>query len=360
MKIALIADLHLQGKTLSKCITALDMANVHIDETKCDAVAFLGDVFHKGAMVADRYGSTGDLQRVILDFINKQISNNRKVILIEGSHDHAGQNRSALEFLRGYSPLVSVYDKPCIIEVDGVTIGLLPWVEKSIFYANKCAGMDRTDANAMYTKAIHASLGIFRAGFEGKKNTMLLGHCEVQGSKVNPGYVVQGGMGYSFTEGQLDATGADYIALGHIHKKMGYYVGHLYQDDFGDEGNPQGFYIATIEDDITDHHYVLPLPEYFTIEVSAITDMSAVDFNPRNHYKLRFHSETAYEEYLTNAIANYPNMIIEKLWGKTDYVSRTATELSTQMSEGDLLAEYIKINPLPEGVSLEALMEVLG
>lgn len=220
MKIIHIADLHISGKNYERAKQALEQVKEFAIEHQVNIIVFSGDVFDK-YNIADRHKTVGDLQALLLDFM---VSSMQYYFLV-GNHDYRGNQRSALEFLR-HIPNSLVVDKPMVWPLNRVDFGFLPWVDKAQYVANFCQGMSKTDSDARFNERVHEALGIFQ--FTPGRQSILFGHIDVSGTKVNDGYTVEND-GYTFNSGMLDATGANKIFLGHIHKRQGFYTGALYQ-----------------------------------------------------------------------------------------------------------------------------------
>jgi DNA repair exonuclease SbcCD nuclease subunit len=116
----------------------------------------------------------------------------------------------------------------------------------------------------------------------------------------------------------LQQSGADYIALGHLHKRFDAYIGAIRQCNFGEEGNPTGFEVLTIENDTLDVRY---------IEINAPKFITGENLDDYNHYRT-----------------------IDTVEEKTREL-RTETEMSVDMSDEELLQVYMKQNPIPEGLT---------
>lgn len=349
MKIAHIGDVHLQGKNLDKIIWALHAVVEKLEDEKPEIVAFSGDIYDRGN-IADRHGSVGTLQNEFLQILNMigAIPSVKHIFIVKGNHDEVGAHQlHALSFLKFVSlPTASlkVIDEPETVSLNSVKMGFLPWINKAHFIAKNCPpGASRDECQEMFNAATERMLGIFEFGSEAVN--LLFGHCEIAGARQG-NYVLVGGC-YEFIEDQLNATGADLIRLGHIHKRQGFYAGALCQTNFGEEGNPQGFEIIEFLDksNITCRHVPIESAEFHTFEIHDQSDAdnaaSLILAKPKDYFKLRFHKEELFEVY---QIIN-DNLQIEKLWNRQEYVARTETQLTAAMGVGELLAEYVKLNP---------------
>lgn len=356
MRVIHTGDWHLKGSTLAKGKEAIKQFMAKVGEIKPDVIVISGDVFER-SNVSDRSASVGDLQRIILDMVHV-LRQKSQLVFIYGNHCVTGQHYGSLEFLRNIKN-VTVVDRPTVLDFNGNKIGCLPFIDKGVFYSKHCVGISKSEADAKFNTAITSMLGYFKACFAGYNNGMLFGHCDIQGVQVNAGYQIQGGQSFCFTSGLLEATGAKYIGLSHIHKRIPPYVGSLFQGSHSDEGYSQGFdFILSNEDGITESYITLDLPEFKTVEINSDQDVIDFDYQPEKYeYKLRFYSESAFNRADPAVLAKCE---VERLWNKRKYVARTEQTLTASMSVAELLQSYIKINPIPNGVTEKELMEVVG
>jgi DNA repair exonuclease SbcCD nuclease subunit len=236
----------------------------------------------------------------------------------------------------------------------------LPWVDKGAFYQDHCIGLNKSESEKRYTEYIYSILEQFKREFSTSgRPCLLFGHAEIQGTQLNPGHMLQSGS-FSYTLGSLANTGADYISLGHIHKRDGVYAGALYQNNFGEEGNSQGFEIITIHDDdngISDEYFDIDLLEFKTVDIKSGTDLSLLSKYYGHNLKIRFYSENLYHEIVSTHVFD-DNTVIERCWNNNKYVKRTEKEINAETPESELLAEYIKLNPLPDNLTMSDLQGV--
>lgn len=98
------------------------------------------------------------------------------------------------------------------------------------------------------------------------KPTVCVAHQEVKGAVTGTHrYIAQGGVEPAVLPGPFD-----YVVFGHYHKYQqvadrSWYLGALLQQDFGEEGNPQLFWIFDTEAMTWESHTV-PVPAFFTVE----------------------------------------------------------------------------------------------
>lgn len=168
------------------------------------------------------------LNQVRTRFVDAMEKKGITMDLVLGNHDAYYRNtinlNSPHELLHGRA-CVRVHATPSVIEVDGVKLGLVPWIAK----ANQDECLD------------------FIAS---KPSKVLFGHFEVSGCEPIRGIQHEGGMSPSLF--------ADYDSVysGHFHCKHSreniHYLGTQYQMTFSDLGETKGFHIYRPSDDTMD------------------------------------------------------------------------------------------------------------
>jgi len=367
-KIAHIGDIHISGKNRDRTSLALSKCADEIINRDVNVVVLSGDVFDK-PNIADRYATVGELQDILIHFLNRIVDKVDHIVIANGNHDTTDIGKSSLNFLKSWHNKVNVFETPETLIVDGAIIGMLPWINKGRFVAHNCLGMDKIQSDQLFNSHAHRLLGVFQKRFSNnrfaniKLAPLLFGHCDIQGTKATEYYMVQGGS-FAFTENQLRSTGAKYVSVSHIHKRQRLYVGSLFQTNFGEEGNPQGFEIITVNDSVVAEEYIeLDVPKYQTIEIHSNEDVDNLlspDILDSTLTKVRFYSESAHNHYMSIPVQKEPLAIIEPLFNKRKHFTRTEDVLSMDLSDNELLSSYIKQNPLPDGVQKQELMEVLA
>lgn len=347
MRIAFFTDAHLNGKHFKDCELALSLLAKSLKEQKPDIIIDGGDLFDT-ARIADKYKSLGDIQRLALDFFEQ--FKDTEVFLLEGNHSIAGAKKSALEFLKADKR--DVIQSPIVLDlINGIKIGLMPWISKSAFYASNCVGLSQKESEQKYTQELYNMLGYFKDEFEGNVG-LIFGHLELQGLKINAGYTVQAGS-FTYTASSLEQTGARMINLGHIHSREGYYTGALFQHSFGESNNPSGYEVIDIDEagEISVQYIELDTPKFYSIDIHTAKDLEFV-WNDTDHYRLLFYSE---EAYMNAEVPFLEKFVIEKRWKEETRQLRTDSDLSTEMSDEQLLKVYMEKTPIPEGITFKDL-----
>jgi DNA repair exonuclease SbcCD nuclease subunit len=327
MKIAICADLHFRGKKLEDKRKAWEQAGQKMIDEKIDMVILAGDTFDN-RQIGSRESSTGSVAEAFLTPSKKLIQAGIKVFAVKGNGVHEGTNgeqKSPLEIFKGTG--IEVADQNMMIEKESemVTISLLPWLEDE----------DRTQKLAEALEKIKN---------RNAKYKLIVGHITVRGCTLNNGMQLQGTGEFEVDARDLEATGADLIVLGHIHKRQQigqriWYVGALTQDSFGDEGNPQGFMIVDTEK--RTHEFVeIDAPEYRTIEMKSNAEMP-VPRDSGDYIKLRFKEKPTAEmmEDIKNNILNY-NMIVE-IVPEREIITRKVEGVEAGRSDEELLRAWL-------------------
>ena len=358
-KVAHIGDIHISGKHFDRAQEALEQASKIIIKEECNIVVLSGDVFDR-YNIADRFKTVGEQQALLKNFIKSLLPKVGYILIANGNHDTIGKGKSALEFLEDAYKRVFVIQKQEFFSFQDVGIGVMPWICKSEFIKRHCVGKPKSEIDQMFSKYIEDMLGFYKAKIQKQRAkldvpSILFGHCDIEGHQANDYYKVQGGS-FAFSEKKLHDTGFDYVSLSHIHKRSGLYVGSLFQNNFGEEGNPQGFEIVTVEGQhLKSKYHHINLPEHTTIDI--MEDSWLPDLSGGNYYKLRFYFEKSYNEFMNSVEGStfFQDVMIERLWDVKKHVSRTDNPISPAMSLSDLLDEYMNLNPLPEGISKELI-----
>ena len=167
---------------------------------------------------------------------------------------------------------------------------------------------------------------------------IIVGHLTVRGAQLNSGISMLGSE-FEVTQQQLEDTGADLVALGHIHKRQWIgdkicYVGALSQDNFGEEGNPAGFLV--IDTEKKTHEFVdIKAPDYRTLH--------GLEKSPPKHpidgdyIKYRFKEKPGNYE----ALESDPKSTIEIVPDR-EVVHRKVEGIEAGVSDIDLLSAWLK------------------
>jgi exonuclease SbcC len=294
MKIAHISDLHCCREHAEEALVSLRFFAAHIKKSPADLVCISGDIWDASMLNTEASGFTRFVEAI------RDIAGLAPVAMIYGtpSHDTDGSLEifrnitskhgiTILEpgqayFLHGDGTVISESQK--YTSWSGITAVLfgIPEPRKKYLLAETSAGKDETE------EAIRAAMRkmCFLLGAKRREYPdipcVTLYHGDVAGSALQNGQTVERGTGIAVTIDDLASIGADYYALGHIHKPQrvgslpAYYAGSIYPKNFG-ETHQAGFNMADVESSLDNEHTVLvtavdfPHPKNMKIEVGGDT-----------------------------------------------------------------------------------------
>ncbi len=264
MKIGLVGDLHFRDKKLSDISSAWQKTLEICEQKYVNYLLQAGDVFDS-FNISGRQASFGTVFDAFIcplrEWLGRSIS--RRAFFIPGNHDVAGPGqKDALIALDGL-PQITVAHIPDVYSYDGLHIAALPWLTKAHLVA-KQPGLKADELEAVYKKKVNEVLAYLHNEIEGYKGyKILLGHCELPGVKVSNSFYMVGGS-FCLDSTVLENLGVDKIALGHIHKRQGWYLGALTQQNFGEADNPTGFEI--VDTDTGKSEFIeVDSPKYYAI-----------------------------------------------------------------------------------------------
>jgi exonuclease SbcD len=229
--IAHLADLHFDVDHLEdalRCFTAAIMAAV---ERRCDAMVLAGDVWDREIRVDER-SPLMPVVRLIRD-----VADHMPVIIVKGNHDRPG-SLGLFSQLKAEHPIF-VAEAPTSIGCAGISWSLLPYPNKAFLLAQANGSQEETDVKANNAlRGIIAGFAAEHANYGPDTPHVLVYHGNVTGGAVESGQILLGG-DVMIGAADLEASGADYVALGHLHawQKLGtrcYYPGSLYHCNFGE------------------------------------------------------------------------------------------------------------------------------
>ena len=246
MRIAHIADIHLtdrkgyNGMTLDEQVELLSWIGQHAYDRDARVMLVPGDIFDHVSTPAMRNAAITVFARW---------AQHLPVMVVRGNHDRPGD----LDFLGCLATkhTIAIHDVPAIQEIKGLKIACLPWPAKG-WLAGQLERDIGQDINQAAKAAMLAILRGFAAEFEGSTvPCVLLGHAELGGASMDNGQPLAPLADMPLAAGDLLDTGADYIALGHIHKHQIIddricYAGSTHQTSFGCTGS-KGYCLVDVE-----------------------------------------------------------------------------------------------------------------
>lgn len=240
-RIAHIADLHLCTEQRQESLEALDFAIRTAINAGCDALVIAGDVWDRAVSVDDKSAFTAAMESLQL------AAGRMPVLLVYGNHDRPG-SLEPFEIMGGTTTFpIRVFDRPMTVNLAGMAFSMLPYPQKSRIASWVQGGQEASDETA--SDMLRAICRGFAAQNEGDLPHVLVYHGNVTGCIVESGQTLLGG-DVMIGAADLEASGADYVALGHIHGRqmLGtrcWYPGSTYHTDFGEIG-PRWMHIVDV------------------------------------------------------------------------------------------------------------------
>jgi predicted phosphodiesterase len=225
MKVAIINDTHFGARNdsavfLDHFISFFETQFFpYLKENNIQKVIHLGDFFDRRKFI--NFNTLNKVRSTIIKgFVDQEID----LHVIVGNHDTYYKNTNKIN---GLSELVSdrysnisVYEKPEILELDGLCVGLVPWINA-----------ENEEETSQFLKSC--------------KCPIVMGHFELNGYEVMKGVKFDGG------RSDKDLKRFEMVLSGHFHSKSSknnvFYLGTQYQITFGDLNDKKGFHIFDTE-----------------------------------------------------------------------------------------------------------------
>lgn len=333
-KIAITADLHMQAKKLDDIRRGWEELITHLINNKIPYFLIGGDLF-SNYNIAGREASFGTVYSALAEPLRKYKQAGGYVYAIPGNHDIAGQNqRDALVSLE---ELITVVREPGGAVLAGtdekIYVSFLPW---------------------MYNNAIpHEQL--MPKAKRGYFN-ILLGHCELSGTQINNHYTIPVGGQFELPKEAFIGKGYDYIALGHIHKRLDYYIGAPWQTTFGEEGNHPGFVVLDVKGGKATESWIdlTSTRQYFTYNADNGSNIKLVPGKKGIDYvKIKYTNEPPQIELGSN-------VTLEKI--STQRILRARTDISMSSTLREMIMAWMKENPSQSSnePSIDEMLHVAG
>ncbi len=256
MKILHTSDIHCCKEHERDVMISLREINASIEKHDVDLIAVAGDWWDATVQNSEQ----GGLDRFL--GVLQSMANKVPVVMVEGtpSHDVDGslnvikrlQSENGITVLEPGVPYilnwgkVSPADKiptACRLNNQLLILGI-PEPRKKHLLANGTTGKDATEEavrDAM--RLLCFQLAAIRKEYADLP-CLVVYHGEVAGTTLQNDQTIERGTGIAITIDDLASIGADYVALGHIHKPQqvgtlqAYYAGSVYAKDFGETHKP--------------------------------------------------------------------------------------------------------------------------
>ena len=261
IKVAHIADLHCCREHQEEALKSLHFLAQSIKKSPVDLVAIAGDTWDASMLNTEASGFNGFVDAI------RDIADEAPVAMIYGtpSHDtdgslevfrkiNCGHSITVLEPAQSYLLLnegVVLDDGKAHPEAKAVILGV-PEPRKKYLLANATAGKDETEALLRSSMQKLCFILAAKRRDHAELPCVMLYHGDVAGCSLQNDRTIERGTGISISIDDLSQIGADYYALGHIHKPQqvgtlpAYYAGSIYPKDFG-ETHKAGFNLVQIE-----------------------------------------------------------------------------------------------------------------
>lgn len=262
MRIAHIADLHCCKEHQKEALESLDEICLSLTTNPVDLIAIAGDTWDASMLNTEASGFNDFVARI------QNLATFAPVVMIYGtpSHDTDGslevfrkiRAKNTITILEAAKPYFLENGK--IVETSTAPEALIfgiPEPRKKYLLANVTTGKEETEStirDAM--QKLCFLLAAKRREFPDIPCVMLY-HGDIAGSSLQNDRTIERGTGIAISIDDLASIGADYYALGHIHKPQqvgtlpAYYAGSIYPKDFG-ETHKAGFNIVEIADGKTE------------------------------------------------------------------------------------------------------------
>jgi exonuclease SbcD len=241
-----VGDLHLTDRggdsraTLEEQVELLTWIGKDAASAEAEVMLVAGDVFDAASSPRER--------RAAADVLTAW-GELMPVVTVRGNHDSL-LDLDILGRLRSKFP-IRVFEEPGSVRLDGLLVACIPWPQKA-WLAARMLGANGPELNATAAQAMRAILQGLALQFQAATvPAVLLAHLELGATLTDSGQPMAGRCDIELSEADVLATGADYVALGHIHKPQTIgdrirYAGAPRQTNFGEEGG-KGYSLVTLE-----------------------------------------------------------------------------------------------------------------
>ena len=218
MKIAIITDTHYGARKGADYIHSYfknfydNIFFPYLEKHNIDTIIHMGDMFDSRKSID--YQSLEWSKRVVFEPLKKY-----KVHAITGNHDAYYKNTNKVNspelLLKDYDNIIT-YSKPTEINIGGLDILLLPWINSENFEESK-------------------------EFIDNSKSKIAMGHLEINGFKATRGHMMEDGMDVSIF------SKFEKVYSGHFHTRSTdgkiYYLGNPYEMYWNDVNDKRGFHI---------------------------------------------------------------------------------------------------------------------
>ena len=253
MRVAIVADSHFSERS-------------RFDECKRIHTWILDDIVKRGVHLVLHAGDMYDerstpMEREAVAVWLQEVAEHAAVVIVRGNHDRV-RDVPLMRKLSSRMP-IHVVEDACIVEHDNAAIACLAWPQEA--FAAQMAGNASIETRK---QGISDSLRSVLMGFQQKLRShngprILLSHAMVRGATTSFNQELVG-CDMEVGSEDLAQSGADFVALGHIHKHQTFgnsrgipivYTGSPYHKTFG-ETETKGYVVADFENDRVNWEFV--------------------------------------------------------------------------------------------------------
>lgn len=246
IRVAHVADTHAdEHSRFDEHERVMRFISDRIRDSEIDLVVHAGDIF-------ERATTTAREREAVSDWV-QAVAESAPLVLVRGNHD-SDLDVLALNRLRT-DHNVFTFDRPSTITLAGCEVHCLPWPRRSALVAAITPDVPREQVNAMARDALASVLRGFSAGAaHAGWPRIFVGHVDLDGAVTDTDQpMVNGDMSVSLSE--LALAGADYYALGHIHRHQRaaidgapvVYPGSPRHCNWGEPTAGKGFVVASFD-----------------------------------------------------------------------------------------------------------------
>ncbi len=232
------------------------------DAAKAGAKALVhgGDLFERESTPAERRAAA----EVITAWAELM-----PVVIVRGNHDRP-LDLHVLGRLRTRHPVV-VQEEPGTVRLPGLDVACLPWPRRA-WLAAMMGPVSREALGQAAADGLRSILQGFQVGWRPGVPRVLLAHVELGSAKDDAGQPMAAHCDVPLNDGDLLETGADYVALAHIHRSQTIaqrirYPGSHRSTAYGQDDDPKGYSLVRLArgDKPEIEHHVSPARPLVTV-----------------------------------------------------------------------------------------------
>jgi len=333
MKIAVTADLHAHDYTsfartlpdgmnsrLKRCLDALEQLLNYCRKNTIPNIWFLGDLFHARSKIDIAvYTAVYELLKTWRE------QGREKILMAVGNHDQYLKDGS-INSSMPLSELIRPWDISGFVNSEDMKFGtaLLPYT--------------------MDPERIRREINALSSQFHPLQRKILLAHLPISGAAVGSGFHPR----EEATLEDIQAEEWDLVLLGHYHRRQRladnvWYVGAPIQQDFGDEGNEDGFMV--LDTDTLELEAVPIVSERFI----TVKSMEEVGDHPGGYFvRLEGKEKEETTEKVHGLVCTSPEV--------PSFAPRI--KLSGKMTMEEMMAKYVDHAGVALELDKDRLMEV--